>query len=925
MRNLRRIFYVSSVALLAISCVDKVCENFVSSNVQDVVIQATSEDFGVKTRTERQEDGKVFWTPGDAISLFYGSGNDGGNKFNSACTEKCQITNFTGSIDISGGGATSGAVFFCGVYPYSSSTSCSDEHIYFVLPSEQKSAEGTFSAGQFPSVGRSQGLQMAFYNICGGIKFTVAKEGIMSLTFRNVSGESICGNLCVSLDSDGYPVVESITDGCDTIVVTPESGGAFKTGVDYYVTIPPVTMSSGLEVTYETKDSYAVKIFTNGTTIKRAFFNTLKDKDANLTFESKALTYSYAIVHKDRLELATAYRTTYIDAYAGTDASICEQGSPALLYSESLDLKDYVETYSAEAGNTASKLGLTPSYTFEFAGMIDGAEVTGLDGLNVPYVGADGMTNQNAFVTLTSNGIMAVNHNYVYDGMAAVNRTPLVKVTSKLNGKVVAVAYIKIAIYGPNKLKSLRFIPNWMFEGLGAVAPEYSIALPSGRYGSLEFYSSTPFQVSYKFSPADADLSMYDFQFVSREVYTGYGGKIDGPTDTGDDYSLINIIDAPVVKGDIITFTLVLNRDAWSLSPGQNNNIAALEAIYDEETVVSDYIYVGGAHTVVKDYAIVHKDNLPKGPLYFYRDEFVTNTETVDADKEFCPLGTPVLPYKATLNLNDYVETYGLEAYYDEIYPVKPASELGLTVEYKFEFAGLDAKGNEVTGMDGTKVVYKGADDLTNQNAFVTLSEDGIVAVNHYFVPDGIAAVNRTPLVKVTSFVNGVVVAKAYIKIRIVPEIETKDRIVIPLSYSDEFVYEDLTSDPTTGNLKATWPDVNNFVLDFLGLTYFEFMANYDPNNLLVLVNQLPNDVTEDYGEHEYISADEFFSSITGVSYCVTSPKDWAIQSKILSLGIDNKVKAPAENTIVFVYAPVYAGDPYVGIRFSYSISEPKN
>ena len=90
------------------------------SNGKEITIQATRED-SPDTRTVLESDGSVWWTPGDAISLFYGSGTDGGSKFTSNATEISKITNFTGVITaITGGGEISvDKTYFWGVYPYS--------------------------------------------------------------------------------------------------------------------------------------------------------------------------------------------------------------------------------------------------------------------------------------------------------------------------------------------------------------------------------------------------------------------------------------------------------------------------------------------------------------------------------------------------------------------------------------------------------------------------------------------------------------------------------------------------------------------------------------------------------------------------------------------------------------------------------------
>ena len=64
-----------------------------------------------ETRTVRQTDGKVFWSPGDAISVIRGTSAAGHKKFVSGNTEPAASATFTGTMP-------SGASAYWAVYPY---------------------------------------------------------------------------------------------------------------------------------------------------------------------------------------------------------------------------------------------------------------------------------------------------------------------------------------------------------------------------------------------------------------------------------------------------------------------------------------------------------------------------------------------------------------------------------------------------------------------------------------------------------------------------------------------------------------------------------------------------------------------------------------------------------------------------------------
>ena len=68
---------------------------------KEITIQAVAPEEGPATRTIRLDNGNIWWTPGDQISVFYGSGSDGGSCFTAQIEENKRIANFTGTINIS--------------------------------------------------------------------------------------------------------------------------------------------------------------------------------------------------------------------------------------------------------------------------------------------------------------------------------------------------------------------------------------------------------------------------------------------------------------------------------------------------------------------------------------------------------------------------------------------------------------------------------------------------------------------------------------------------------------------------------------------------------------------------------------------------------------------------------------------------------
>lgn len=230
------------------------------------------------TKTGNLSDGRVYWSPGDEISVFSQPRDGGGDRFCSSATENEFTTTFTGTL--SSGEATS----FWAVYPYSTDNRFDGVNICTTLTDSQRSTAGTLSDGQWPTMAVSEGNRLDFYNICSGIRFTVAGAGIRSVTFRNIDGGKISGVMSVAWDGSGKPQVQEISGGTSEIVVTPAEGETFNVGSQYYVALPPVTMSRGLEVTYRKAGTQATYVNPASITFSRGRFKSLSGKDSGLVF-----------------------------------------------------------------------------------------------------------------------------------------------------------------------------------------------------------------------------------------------------------------------------------------------------------------------------------------------------------------------------------------------------------------------------------------------------------------------------------------------------------------------------------------------------------------------------------------------------------------------------------------------------------------
>lgn len=275
--------------LFAVSCseADGVDEANHIEYSQTITIEASQEGYTSESRTIRQEDGSVFWNPSDEISLFFMSGENGGNKFTSQNTEVAEIAEFSGTINgITGGGeGLSGDAYFWAVYPYSKENSCESNSVITALPDTQQGIEESFADDLFITVARSTGVKMGFKNLCGGLKFCVSQSGIRAVSFRGNKEEVLAGKVRASFNASNVPVVTEVLDGKTEVTLVAPNGGEFEVGKFYYAVLLPATLSEGFTMTfYKSDETCGVYTHTKSVSFKRSIFGTVRNLDQGLTF-----------------------------------------------------------------------------------------------------------------------------------------------------------------------------------------------------------------------------------------------------------------------------------------------------------------------------------------------------------------------------------------------------------------------------------------------------------------------------------------------------------------------------------------------------------------------------------------------------------------------------------------------------------------
>lgn len=488
-------------------------------------------------------------------------------------------------------------------------------------------------------------------------------------------------------------------------------------------------------------------------------------------------------------------------------------------------------------------------------------------------------------------------------------------------------------------VKSLALIPEALMEGLGYIEFPYGIIIPDEENDTVVFYSSGVANVTYRLNPENADVNANEWAFINRKVKTI---QMRSASDKKDLVSIVSENQKPVVKGGEATFSIKLNDfnhfpiQTW-FGPGADNDpedlkndIIALQTYANGETITSDYAYVG-IGGLYAHYGLIHKDFTKNDvspidkTIRPYRSAPIAINNPAD-DELYAPeLPTPELLYTETLDLKDYVTLLA------DGYNVKDAlaEEIGVDVDYKFELVNEKGEVNKP---------FLGIDKRTDQNKFVTLSEDGVIAVDPEFLNESTRpAVNRTPQVKVTATTTKgdkkYTLATCYIMIRIV---EKKVAPEVPAVYyktfTDHFVKfcgdevikftapKTACPDYTADKLEVTWEEVNKSVLGGLGLSYESFLEDYDTNNLYVLDIKKGTDGQLDT---TYVPVNQY-TFPAGITYFAEAPEEWATSTNVISLYVDKNAKIPSDKTeIEFAYKAKKNSKktPNVGFKFAYEIT----
>ena len=272
----REFFFLAFCFFSLASCSQNPVIDLPHSN--DLTLLARTEG-SAESKTVVEDGTHVYWEPGDEIMVF--SGNMSG-KFVTDIAVPSGTAMFNGTL---GAGDWTEGMDIWAVYPFSEAASFNGETITTTLPAVQTARKGSFGKGTNLSVAHSNTLGLQFYNVGGGVCFSLSGKGISKIVFEGMDGEILAGNVSIGFQ-DGVPAIQEITEGSTSITLTPPEGESFETDAWYYLVAIPGSLEKGFTLHFQKGDNFGSRVFDKNVSIRRSIYGRLTQADKGAVYST---------------------------------------------------------------------------------------------------------------------------------------------------------------------------------------------------------------------------------------------------------------------------------------------------------------------------------------------------------------------------------------------------------------------------------------------------------------------------------------------------------------------------------------------------------------------------------------------------------------------------------------------------------------
>ena len=292
---MKKCIYLISITLVSLVACTRTQELDIPDIQEDGFTIIAKTEAPAETRTTVESGVHVFWEPGDEIAVF------SGDKRGRFATDLTTTSGTAAFKDVQGDGSWSEVNDLWALYPYSEGAAFDGETITTVLPWRQVAREDSFGKDMNIAIAHNpSGNTLQFYNVGGGIRFSLSKEGIKEVELVGQKGEILAGNIKIGFH-DGVPTILDITDGQPWVVVTPPNGETFKKDTWYYIITVPQVFENGFYLEFRNGNQYNDCFFDNSIVIKRSIYGSITHAES---------------IHEKQLALE---REALIDLYNATD------------------------------------------------------------------------------------------------------------------------------------------------------------------------------------------------------------------------------------------------------------------------------------------------------------------------------------------------------------------------------------------------------------------------------------------------------------------------------------------------------------------------------------------------------------------------------------------------------------------------------
>ena len=245
------------LALGLTSCQNELAE-LTPSGGERITLSVTQDD-AAGTRTYLNDDKKVVWSTGDALSLF-----DTKN-----VNQVFELTKGAGSTTADFGGTVSvdSRKEYYAVYPYSAGYTISSGTVTGVtLPAEQTAVANGFDKSAAIMTGyTTDAKNLAFKQLCAFVQITT-ESATKKIVFKTNGTENLAGTLDVAIDEEGIGTATVTSGGTGTVALVHAGNEESIAAGTYLIAVLPGTLTQGFTMECVGTDGNGLVRSYNGST-----------------------------------------------------------------------------------------------------------------------------------------------------------------------------------------------------------------------------------------------------------------------------------------------------------------------------------------------------------------------------------------------------------------------------------------------------------------------------------------------------------------------------------------------------------------------------------------------------------------------------------------------------------------------------------